>query len=68
MAHVTDSRHFGAVRPARYSIFAALRVWRQRQSLKSLDAHLLNDIGVTEQQALKEARRPIWDVPQTWRY
>ncbi len=34
--------------------------WRQRQQLLELDDHLLNDIGVTREEAIKEARRPFW--------
>lgn len=38
-------------------------VARQRSSLRTLDAHLLNDIGLTRFEALSEAERPIWDTP-----
>ncbi len=42
---------------------AALR-WaaraRQRQDLAALDAHLLNDIGVTPGEAAREAAKPFW--------
>ncbi|MBB95799.1 MAG: hypothetical protein CML68_14560 [Rhodobacteraceae bacterium] len=34
--------------------------YRSRNHLARLDAHLLNDIGVTEHEALKEAKRPFW--------
>ncbi|MEM6385341.1 MAG: DUF1127 domain-containing protein [Pseudomonadota bacterium] len=33
---------------------------RSRKDLKSLDDHLLNDIGVTPSEAYKEAERPFW--------
>ena len=33
---------------------------RQRQALLELDDHLLNDIGLTREQANKEARKPFW--------
>ncbi len=33
---------------------------RTRNSLKHLDNHLLEDIGVTPAQAYKEATRPFW--------
>lgn len=42
-------------------------IWRQRQVLRNLDAHALEDIGVTRKQAQDEARRPVWDAPATWR-
>lgn len=44
----------------------AFATWRQRQSLKDLDAHLLRDIGISAGDACAEAQRPIWDVPVHW--
>lgn len=40
---------------------------RQRRHLARLDAALLDDIGLTRNEALAEAGRPVWDVPTTWR-
>ena len=40
--------------------------WRQRQHLLSLDAAALDDIGIGRDEAIAEAARPIWDVPQAW--
>ena len=39
---------------------------RERQALLALDPALLCDIGLTREQALAEANRPIWDAPTTW--
>jgi uncharacterized protein YjiS (DUF1127 family) len=44
-----------------------LSLRRQRRSLAQLDDHLLRDIGLTPEQALAEADRPIWDAPAHWR-
>nr|WP_232209643.1 DUF1127 domain-containing protein [Rhodobacter sp. SW2] len=44
---------------------AALR--HQRHTLAELDDATLADIGLTRDQALAEAARPLWDVPATWR-
>jgi uncharacterized protein YjiS (DUF1127 family) len=33
---------------------------RQREALSELDDHLLEDIGVTRQQASAEAAKPFW--------
>jgi len=33
---------------------------RQRSALLELDDRRLNDIGLTRDQALKEARKPLW--------
>lgn len=42
-------------------------VWRQRNHLSRLDAHMRRDIGISDGELAREARRPIWDVPATWR-
>lgn len=53
------------------SLFALLRqalaLQRSRARLGSLDDHLLRDIGLTRDDALAEAQRPLWDAPQHWR-
>lgn len=41
--------------------------WRQRRHLARLDDAALTDIGVTRAEALREADRPLWDVPAAWR-
>ena len=63
-----------ASRPARRprrSLFAALRdtlaLRRQRLTLSDLSDEALRDIGVTREDALREARRAAWDVPGHWR-
>ncbi|MCB2136671.1 MAG: DUF1127 domain-containing protein [Rhodobacteraceae bacterium] len=40
---------------------------RQRRRLLDLSDHLLDDMGIDRQTALREAARPIWDVPCGWR-
>ncbi|WP_438826861.1 DUF1127 domain-containing protein [Rhodovulum iodosum] len=47
-------------------LFLGLGAARQRRRLAELDDALLRDIGLTRQDALSEARRPVWDVPQSW--
>jgi uncharacterized protein YjiS (DUF1127 family) len=39
---------------------------RQRRHLAELDDAMLRDIGLTREQALREARRPRWDAPRHW--
>jgi uncharacterized protein YjiS (DUF1127 family) len=57
--------------PARPSllrrILDALVVARQRKRLGTLDPHLLQDIGITPEDARTESTRPLWDVPRHWR-
>jgi len=35
--------------------------------LAKLDAHILRDIGLSDEQARSEASRPLWDAPANWR-
>ncbi len=44
----------------------ALSLRAQRRELASLDDRALSDIGLSRDAALKEARRPVWDVPSNW--
>ena len=44
-----------------------LGIARQRRRLAELDDTMLADIGLTRAEARAEARRPVWDVPQSWR-
>lgn len=40
----------------------AIETRRQRRCLAGLSDHQLNDIGVSREEAEKEAKRPIWDA------
>jgi uncharacterized protein YjiS (DUF1127 family) len=44
----------------------ALALYRQRQYLARLDAHMLRDIGLTAEQAQAEANQPFWHAPAHW--
>ncbi len=39
----------------------------QRRALRQLDSAALTDLGLTYADAKREANRPFWDVPATWR-
>jgi uncharacterized protein YjiS (DUF1127 family) len=41
-------------------VFRLIDRQRQRRALLELDAHLLDDIGVSRRQALEEGRKPFW--------
>ncbi|QFS82300.1 hypothetical protein FIU97_05835 [Roseivivax sp. THAF40] len=43
-----------------------VRLHSQRRALGALDAHLLQDIGVSAEDARIEAARPAWDAPDHW--
>lgn len=60
--------HAGFKAPSFYrALILAMAARRQRKALKSLDNAHLSDIGLTYAQAMKEANRPVWDVPAHWR-
>ena len=42
-------------------------LWRTRRALAELEPHLLADVGLTAEEAEKEANRPAWDVPGHWK-
>jgi len=57
-----------AARPfRRFGLAELLGLARQRTALAHLDQHLLDDLGITRDEARAEASRPIWDVPSNWR-
>lgn len=39
---------------------------RQRRALRSMDADRLHDLGITQQEAMIEAKKPVWDAPVHW--
>ncbi len=70
MAHIacTPEIHRGlSFKGLTQSILHPIAIWRQRQVLKSLDDHMLRDIGVSYRCAKQEFARPIWNVPSHWR-
>ena len=38
----------------------------QRTALGELDARLLEDLGISAEDARKEAKRPVWQAPEHW--
>ncbi|MFU1477482.1 DUF1127 domain-containing protein [Roseovarius sp. C7] len=66
MAQTAHSRNCSASRPRssarnRLPLVDWLALARQRRLLATLDADRLDDIGLTRDEALREARRPFWD-------
>ncbi len=49
------------------NIWKRLAVWQTRRALADLDADALRDIGLSAEEAQREARRGAWDVPDSWR-
>ena len=44
-----------------------LAVARQRRRLLHFSDRLLDDMGIDRESAIREANRPVWDVPKGWR-
>jgi uncharacterized protein YjiS (DUF1127 family) len=77
LPQVADLREAGAFAPTapearrggvvgRRSFWQRIATWRrvsrERQRLRDLDPRILHDIGVTPEEAAREASRPFWDV------
>lgn len=68
----TTSAHRTLAAPAaprlslRTRLVGALSLARQRRALARLDPAHLADIGLTREEALAEASRPVWDAPEYW--
>lgn len=44
-------------------ISTMITVWQERRALGRMSANRLQDLGITRQDALREAARPFWDLP-----
>ena len=57
--------------PSPASLFARLRLMLQvaaeRRQLARLDSSRLRDLGLSADAADREAERPFWDAPESWR-
>lgn len=64
-----QTRLFAAPTP---SLSRLVQLWgavaRQRSALARLDNDALTDIGLTRDEAQREAARPFWDAPDNWRF
>jgi uncharacterized protein YjiS (DUF1127 family) len=69
MAAIYDSIFNAAPRSPslRQQLALRLMLGRSRQALKTLDQSALNDIGLSKEDAAREAKRSFWDVPSSWR-
>ncbi len=62
------TRTFTKPRPAVFRMMAQIIATQsQRRALRKLDSDALSDLGLTYTDAKREAGRPFWDVPATWR-
>ena len=60
----TPIRHLIIPRAPRLSLARMVAIWHQRRALAALDHARLADLGLTEAEALRESRRPAWDLPR----
>jgi uncharacterized protein YjiS (DUF1127 family) len=60
----TPTRHLTAPSAPRFPMARMVATWRQRRALAALDHARLADLGLTEGEALRESRRPVWDLPR----
>ncbi|SFA85516.1 Uncharacterized conserved protein YjiS, DUF1127 family [Poseidonocella pacifica] len=67
---MTQNVLYSSIR-ARRDLFGAIRrmagLARQREALTRLDEHLLRDVGISRDEAEREAARAPWDPPAHWR-
>lgn len=73
MTYIAAPRTATPCSPARqrFSLLSLLveraALLRQRRALKALDDRALDDIGLSRDEAQEEAKRPLWDAPESWR-
>jgi uncharacterized protein YjiS (DUF1127 family) len=69
LTHAASATHISARRSGSVltRIADMFAVYRQRRALARLDAHALEDLGLTSADVAREIRRPVWDVPGYWR-
>lgn len=63
-APAPSKRRVGVVRTLRLA--SLIDLWRSRRALARLDAAALQDVGLTAEEARKEAAKQLWDVPNNW--
>lgn len=51
----------------RLALSTRLALWKSRRALAKLDERALNDIGISREEAQREAQLTIWDVPAAWK-
>ena len=73
LSHVLTNAVFRSSAKARWlprllaRIVAANDLHRQHCALLHLDDALLRDVGITRDQAISMATRPVWNAPNHWK-
>ncbi|PHQ98641.1 MAG: hypothetical protein COB39_08310 [Marinosulfonomonas sp.] len=64
----TPARTIPKQRPSMFRVIEQIFATQgQRRALRQLDSAALADLGLSYADAKREAGRPFWDVPATWR-
>ncbi len=63
----TRAAGFKSAPSFRKRLTARLQIMRERAALRDLSDEQLQDLGLSRFEAEKEANRPFWDAPDTWR-
>ena len=66
LADFLDIRSVGSARRTSLNLKKRLAVWQTRRALANLDAERLKDVGISSDEARREARLSVWDVPDSW--
>ena len=67
MTHIELCSSYASSPRSATSLRHLCNVWRSRRALATLDDAALEDVGITRHDATREAARPFWDAPNTWR-
>ncbi|MDC1275254.1 DUF1127 domain-containing protein [Ascidiaceihabitans sp.] len=67
MTHIEQCSSYASSPRSAASLRHLYNVWRSRRALAALDDAALKDVGLTRHDATREAARPFWDAPNTWR-
>ncbi|MBD3662660.1 DUF1127 domain-containing protein [Sulfitobacter aestuariivivens] len=64
--HTPAIRHIPRRSSLLHTFHQLIALYRSRRALAALSDAELKDIGLTADAAQREARRPVWDVPDYW--
>lgn len=65
--HSCPAPHASVHRSLLARALGAFTLRQSRRRLAELDLHMLQDIGLTADEARREAELPFWDAPAHWR-
>ena len=66
LADFLDTRSISSAHRTSLNLKKRLAVWQTRRALAELDSERLKDVGISSEEARREARLSVWDVPDSW--